>query len=1022
VVIRVMSRASRLLTIVLIVMIVGSGQYAGRSLSLPAAQAAVGEQSTRSNPVGPLLPQGGRINAPLQMRTVLLAGRVQAAAPAVGDLYHDGYLDIVVGTSDGWVFAIRPDSYNGTILWSFNTKDAMNAIARNPSNTTIHAAPAIADIDGDGWNEVIVPIGTVPQEMQNGGMVVLTHDGKLMPGWPQLTFDKANFTYTNGISTSPAVTDLDGDGKLEIIASSFDNRIYAWHYDGTWVAGWPKHVFDTVWSSPVVGDIDRDGFPEVVVGVDSHLDPYFGSIDGGALYVFRHDGTIYSGFPKYINENFISTPALADLDGNGYLDIIVGGGNFYGGTDGYKVHAWDRFSNYLPGWPVSTGFHVTGSPAIADIDHDGNLEVIVGSWDAKLYAWRRDGTLVSGWPMTPKDFSGNTDPSGNFGSAVVADLNGATYADGKLETFANVQWEVAIVDASGNQLTWDGTAGNPQNKLTYAVDYTLSATPAVADVDRDGKLELIAAAGNTSGAGIVYVWKLPDSSTASSTVGWPLFKHDSARTGNLSRPLTNDAGVVRHTIPDHVLPGQAATVQVVMRNTGTSTWTAAAGYKLAGGNAAFGTPAQVNLSPGDSITPGKQVTLTFNMVAPATQDFYTMDWRMIQEGVESFGAKISVRIKVGNQPAFYVLHKASSNGGVYAGGLAEPISPPSGGTPWQSAPAFKLTKDHAGYYVAIQSGYVRWAGTAADVGSIGGATLVDLVMGPDGEAYLDINSNGVIWKSSGAMNINPLPQTFSDGRVRSFAVTRDYKGVYVLDKYGNIYRGGTAQPLNPGTPTSSDDLFLKIKLTADGRGYYVLDRYGHVYNGGNAPYIAPNYSLHDSEDWARDFELTADGKGYYLLASDGSIYTGGTAEPVTLNPTPTWSTGEAVDLEIADSRVLRTPWLAPSTTSVSMMMASSGPRVSTRVGIDNLGAGGTLTWTAQITPTATWLNVSPTAGTTPATLVFSVTSLLPVGVYAANVHLSATDSAGQPVNAADVAVQLYVVSQLHQVYLPVVLR
>lgn len=140
-----------------------------------------------------MLPQGGMISAPLLMRSVLSAGRVQFAAPAVGDLYHDGYLDIVVGTSDGWVFAIRPDSYNGTILWSFNTKDAMNAIARNPSDTTIRAAPAIADIDGDGWKEVIVPVGTVPQAMQNGGLVVLTHDGKLMPGWPQLTFGKDNF-------------------------------------------------------------------------------------------------------------------------------------------------------------------------------------------------------------------------------------------------------------------------------------------------------------------------------------------------------------------------------------------------------------------------------------------------------------------------------------------------------------------------------------------------------------------------------------------------------------------------------------------------------------------------------------------------------------------------------------------------------------------------------------------------------------------------------------------------------------
>ena len=132
-------------------------------------------------------------------------------------------------------------------------------------------------------------------------------------------------------------------------------RIYAWHHDGTWVDGWPRFVYDTVWTSPVVGDLDNDGLPEVIVGVDSHLDPYQGSVDGGALYVFNHDGTLFGNFPKYFNEIFQSSPALVDLNGDGYLDIVIGGGRYYDGSDGYKVHALDRFGNYLPGWPKSTG-------------------------------------------------------------------------------------------------------------------------------------------------------------------------------------------------------------------------------------------------------------------------------------------------------------------------------------------------------------------------------------------------------------------------------------------------------------------------------------------------------------------------------------------------------------------------------------------------------------------------------------------------------------------------------------------
>jgi hypothetical protein len=193
----------------------------------------------------------------------------------------------------------------------------------------------------------------------------------LQPGWPKTTGD--------GVCSSPALGDIDGDGDIEIVVGSSDDKVYAWHHDGTSVYGWPKAIGGGLYkSSPALGDIDGDGDIEIVLGSND-----------GKVYAWHHDGTLVTGWPKATDSQVTSSPALGDIDGDGDIEIVVG-------SSDDKVYAWHYDGTLVTGWPKATGYHVYSSPALGDIDGDGDIEIVVGSRDGKVYAWDCSGTYDPG--------------------------------------------------------------------------------------------------------------------------------------------------------------------------------------------------------------------------------------------------------------------------------------------------------------------------------------------------------------------------------------------------------------------------------------------------------------------------------------------------------------------------------------------------------------------------------------------------------------------------------------------------
>ena len=143
--------------------------------------------------------------------------------------------------------------------------------------------------------------------------------------------------------SSPALADLDGDGRREIIVGSLAGYVYAWHCEGRLVEGWLPKAQQGITSSPAVGDLDGDGRPEVIcVG-----------------NVWHHDGTPVKGWPQPANP--FCTPALADIDLDGDLEVIFGNDNGIDirHHDGRFAAGWPQKANaemrVTPAWETSTG-------------------------------------------------------------------------------------------------------------------------------------------------------------------------------------------------------------------------------------------------------------------------------------------------------------------------------------------------------------------------------------------------------------------------------------------------------------------------------------------------------------------------------------------------------------------------------------------------------------------------------------------------------------------------------------------
>ncbi|MGW8250296.1 MAG: FG-GAP-like repeat-containing protein [Anaerolineales bacterium] len=513
------------------------------------------------------------------------------SSPAVADLDQDGKPEVIGSAYSIWVL----DGESGAVKWRVASgHDRSQPEADSVGRTW--PGIGVADLQGDGDLEIITAHSA-------GYVSVYDHNGYFEPGWPKRPTQRE----LRGLS----LYDIDQDGSLEIVvtgAVGAKTNIWVFEPDGSLRSGWPQLSDDSGYAYGVfndnaaLGDLDGDGYGEIVVPSDVHYvcayeasgqqipaNPMYGDKGWGQVGVWesldielRGWGTCNSNDSRAerYRPNFAPTPALvADVNADGANEAVVIG-NVYDCIDGYpsryngvfifnadrsRFHAsgfdW-RSVPWDTGAPLSEDYAVIENnqpnPAVADLDGDGNLEIIYSSYDGRVHAFWLDKTEHGNWPF---EVTTSSDSMLYFASEpVVADLDNNGLAEVLFTSWAqkgsDKTGRLYIVDHMGNLLSqtslpaaWDGSSWNG----------ALPA-PTLANIDGDPSLELVV---NTAHTGLV-AYDLPG--TTQARILWGTGRGNFQRSGSiLQGSLQGSSKSVDRLLAS---PGDSLHYNITLRNPG----------------------------------------------------------------------------------------------------------------------------------------------------------------------------------------------------------------------------------------------------------------------------------------------------------------------------------------------------------------------------------------------------------------------------------------------------------------------
>jgi outer membrane protein assembly factor BamB len=301
---------------------------------------------------------------------------------------------------------------------------------------------AFADIDGDGKPEIVFS-----SYMNDGEIYALNaEDGSLL--WHYKTGDCND--------AAPIIYDVDGDGKPEVIlASSCLTTMYC--FDGaTGAVKWTVPTSGTD-SPPSIGDVDNDGKPEILDG----------GFDGGVMCINGEDGSVKWNQPVALSGTIQTSAAILDVNGDGQLDFVVASWDL-GGTNHFWAYRGDTHALlWESDLPTDVIYH---GASFGDVDGDGKPELAFGCYDDTVRLLNaEDGSLKWKFDMGAYNYIG--------APVVMADVDN----DGLYELIAIGWYKVKAISSTGSE------------KWNYDIPGYAQCFrgPALSDIDNDGLLELV---------------------------------------------------------------------------------------------------------------------------------------------------------------------------------------------------------------------------------------------------------------------------------------------------------------------------------------------------------------------------------------------------------------------------------------------------------------------------------------------------------------------------------------------------
>ncbi|MCK6559165.1 FG-GAP-like repeat-containing protein [bacterium] len=460
----------------------------------------------------------------------------------LADLDRDGRLDIIVASSKT-VYAFRSE---GSLLPGWPQKTTFN---------TIHS-PAVGDLNGDGTLEII----TLDREglSRQSFVYAWACNGIPLPGFP--------VRLEMGVGAI-SLFDLDNDGDLEIMGG-FGQKFYVFHHDGSILPGWPKQLAPFYpMSKASVGDLNRDGFAEIVIAAEFIAPQKNQSL--GRLYAWDCNGNIPAGWPIDTPSGYLYAsrcdPALVDVDRDGFLEIAVG--SYVDDLrlpPGYAI-LYRHDGTIMPGWPIYTAgtdslYEFGAGPAVANLDDDEEPELIFADLYDHIVAWNGDGSLVPNWPVLLGQLDSILVGRSTFINPSAGDIDG----DGNVEILTNNN-QAELIDGIwlGRIYAFNHDASSlPWSPLRPRQTAAIN-TVAMGDLEGDGTLELITLSGDTRDREVwLTVWQIPGVPYVKERFPWPMYGHDRWHTSQYGFELPDEPSVrVDDRNPTGALPTEFALEQ-----------------------------------------------------------------------------------------------------------------------------------------------------------------------------------------------------------------------------------------------------------------------------------------------------------------------------------------------------------------------------------------------------------------------------------------------------------------------------